>query len=267
MNDILVRSFSGIVFVAAVILLLYFGVYTSLIFFLLIYLLGLVEFYKLFDHSPQVEPCKIMFIALGILFFLALVTPLLMNWPIHFFLIALLPFPVLMINELYRAKKNPLTNLGVSIFGWIYLAVPLFLIYSINYFKGWEFALGLFIIVWANDTFAYLTGRFLGKNKLFERISPKKTWEGTIGGILFSILAGFLWAKALDLSLVFWLPSALAISVSAIFGDLIQSMFKRSVNVKDTGTIMPGHGGVLDRFDAVLFAAPIFFVIIYFYYN
>lgn len=267
MNDILIRSVSGAVFVAAVISAFYFGIISSFLLLLLVFVLGLFEFYKLFDNSVEVEPCKIMSIGLGILFFISLVLPFVMHWPYHYLLLGLIAFPILMVNELYRSKPNPLSNLGVSILGWLYLALPLALIYFVNYSRGWEFALGLFVIVWTNDTFAYLSGRFLGKHKLFERISPKKTWEGTIGGILFSILAGYLWAYIFHLDINLWIVLAGIISLSAIFGDLVQSMFKRSVNVKDTGSIMPGHGGVLDRFDAVLFASPIFFVLIYFYYN
>jgi phosphatidate cytidylyltransferase len=267
MNDILIRSLSGVVFVTAVIAALYFGIYSSFALLILVFIAGLFEFYRLFENTKEVEPCKVMSMTLGVFFFIALVFPLIFHWPIHYTFLALIAFPVLMVNELYRAKAYPLNNLGVSILGWLYLALPLVLILFVNLSRGWEFSLGLFVIVWTNDTFAYLSGKFLGKHKLFERISPKKTWEGTVGGLLFSVLAGFLWAEFFKLETILWVILAGVISLSAIYGDLIQSMFKRSVKVKDTGTIMPGHGGILDRFDAVLFASPIFFVIIYFYYN
>lgn len=267
MNDIVLRSISGIIFVFAVVSALFYGIYSSAILLSLFYILGLIEFYRLFENMPSVSPAKYLSLFAGIFFFAALISPFLFHWPIYFLLVSLLVFPVIMINELYRGDMTPLSNIGVSIFGWVYLALPLFLIFFINFSKGWHFAIGLFVIVWTNDTFAYLTGRFLGKTKLFERISPKKTWEGTIGGILFSILASYLWSDIFNLELVFWMISAFVISISAVFGDLVQSMFKRSVNVKDSGNIMPGHGGILDRFDAVLFSAPIFFVLIYFYYN
>lgn len=267
MNDIVVRSISGAVFVFTVITALYWGVYTTAGLFMLIYVIGLIEFYKLFKDHPSLRLSKKMATFLGALFFFFLLWPLVYHLPNHFILLSLLVFPVMMVNELYRADKSPIVNIGIYFLGWLYLALPLFLVFFINFSKGWQFAIGLFVIVWTNDTFAYLSGRFLGKHKLLERISPKKTWEGTAGGILFAMFAAFLWASYFNLDVLFWLLAGAIIAVGAVFGDLIQSMFKRSVNVKDTGTIMPGHGGVLDRFDAVLFVAPVFFVLIYFFYN
>jgi phosphatidate cytidylyltransferase len=267
MNDILVRSISGAVFVFTVITALYWGAHTTAVLFLLIYSIGLIEFYKLFKEQPSLCLSKNTATFLGTLFFFFLLWPFVLHLPNHFILLSLLVFPFMMINELYREDKSPIVNIGIYFLGWLYLALPLFLIFFINFSKGWQFAIGLFVIVWTNDTFAYLSGRFLGKHKLFERISPNKTWEGTIGGVLFAMLAAFLWASYFDLDVLFWLLAGTIIAVGAVFGDLIQSMFKRSVNVKDTGTIMPGHGGVLDRFDAVLFVAPVFFVLIYFFYN
>lgn len=127
-------------------------------------------------------------------------------------------------------------------------------------------AIGMFLLIWTNDTFAYLTGRFIGKTKLFERISPKKTWEGTIGGVVFTIGVGYLiglWSS--DYTSTFWMVSAVLIAPCAIFGDLLESLFKRSLNIKDSGNILPGHGGILDRFDATLFAVPFFYSWVMFY--
>ena len=116
-------------------------------------------------------------------------------------------------------------------------------------------------MIWTNDTFAYLSGRFFGKTKLFERISPKKTWEGTIGGILFTIVASIILYQFSDVryTIVFWIVSAIIIAPGAIFGDLFESLLKRSLGVKDSGKILPGHGGLLDRFDASLFTIPFFY--------
>jgi phosphatidate cytidylyltransferase len=135
--------------------------------------------------------------------------------------------------------------------------LPLYVLRSIG---GLLYLIGMFILIWTNDTFAYLTGRFLGKTKLFERISPKKTWEGTLGGIVFSLVASVLLAHYMEDDLVFWMISAVLISLGAIFGDLFESMLKRNAGIKDSGNIIPGHGGVLDRFDAALFGAPIFYL-------
>jgi phosphatidate cytidylyltransferase len=128
----------------------------------------------------------------------------------------------------------------------------------------------MFLLIWTNDTFAYFSGRAFGKRKLFERISPKKTWEGTIGGILFTLLLGFIIGAYINKGeVLFWMVSALIIAPGAIFGDLLESLFKRSLNIKDSGKILPGHGGVLDRFDAALFTIPFFYCwsIIYLYWK
>ena len=115
----------------------------------------------------------------------------------------------------------------------------------------------MFLLIWTNDTFAYLSGRVFGKTKLIERISPNKTWEGTIGGIIFTLIVGFcLGLQNGGLNMDFWFISAIIIAPSAIVGDLIESLFKRNLNIKDSGTILPGHGGILDRLDSIIFVIP-----------
>ncbi|MCC9064306.1 phosphatidate cytidylyltransferase [Flavobacterium piscisymbiosum] len=128
--------------------------------------------------------------------------------------------------------------------------------------------LGLFILIWTNDTFAYLVGKSIGKHKLFERVSPKKTIEGFLGGAVFAAFAGFLISKFYiqpnpefsSKSILIWTIIALIVSVFGTIGDLIESKFKRIAGVKDSGSIMPGHGGILDRLDSVIFVAPIIFL-------
>lgn len=128
--------------------------------------------------------------------------------------------------------------------------------------------IGLFILVWTNDTFAYIVGKSIGKHKLFERISPKKTIEGFLGGVVFAILAGVLISKFYikaspqfsSKSILIWVTIAVLVSVIGTIGDLIESKFKRIANVKDSGKIMPGHGGILDRLDSVIFVAPFVFL-------
>ncbi|MGL2993847.1 phosphatidate cytidylyltransferase [Flavobacterium sp. TSSA_36] len=128
--------------------------------------------------------------------------------------------------------------------------------------------IGLFILIWTNDTFAYIIGKSFGKHKLFEKISPKKTIEGFLGGIAFAIFAGFLISKLYiepkpefsQQSIVIWTSIALIVGVMGTIGDLIESKFKRIAEVKDSGSIMPGHGGILDRLDSVIFVAPIIFL-------
>ena len=128
--------------------------------------------------------------------------------------------------------------------------------------------IGLFILIWTNDTFAYIVGKSIGRTKLFEKISPKKTIEGFLGGILFAILAGYLISKYYikanpefsDRSILIWISIAVIVGIIGTIGDLIESKFKRIAGVKDSGNIMPGHGGILDRLDSVIFVAPIIFL-------
>ena len=152
-----------------------------------------------------------------------------------------------------------------------YITTPFIFITKISFgIKDYnpKIIIGLFILIWTNDTFAYLVGKSMGKHKLFERISPKKTIEGFLGGVVFAAFAGFLISKLYikptpefsNMSILIWTIIALIASIFGTIGDLIESKFKRVAGVKDSGSIMPGHGGVLDRLDSVIFVAPIIFL-------
>lgn len=167
--------------------------------------------------------------------------------------------------ELYRKKELPFNGLAYMLFGIAYISIPFTLVYPIALQSGFgQFMPGLIVallvFVWTNDTGAYLTGMAFGRTKLFERISPKKTWEGAIGGTALTTGAGYLiWLNIPEIALHHWLAIAVIVSISANFGDLVESLLKRSIGVKDSGSILPGHGGMLDRFDGVIFAIPAFF--------
>ena len=152
-----------------------------------------------------------------------------------------------------------------------YIMLPFIFIIKISFgIKDYnpKIIIGLFILIWTNDTFAYLVGKSIGKHKLFERVSPKKTIEGFLGGVVFAAFAGFLISKLYirpnpdfsQKSILIWTIIALIVSIFGTIGDLIESKFKRVAGVKDSGTIMPGHGGVLDRLDSVIFVAPVIFL-------
>ncbi|CAA9199430.1 phosphatidate cytidylyltransferase [Flavobacterium collinsii] len=152
-----------------------------------------------------------------------------------------------------------------------YVTLPFLFITKISFgIKDYnpKIIIGLFVLIWTNDTFAYLVGKSMGKHKLFERISPKKTIEGFLGGVVFAAFAGFLISKLYiqpkpdfsAKSILIWMIIALIVSIFGTIGDLIESKFKRVAGVKDSGSIMPGHGGVLDRLDSVIFVAPIIFL-------
>jgi phosphatidate cytidylyltransferase len=168
------------------------------------------------------------------------------------------------IPVLIRKKGNPIVDVSITIMGWLYVVLPFsifIMLYKLpNSSAEWLIISGMFLIIWSNDTFAYLSGRFFGKHKLFERISPKKTWEGSIGGFVFAVIAGLVYAFFTNQSFIFWGVGACIIAIGGVIGDLIESKIKRITGVKDSGNIMPGHGGILDRFDAIMFAAPFFYV-------
>jgi phosphatidate cytidylyltransferase len=152
-----------------------------------------------------------------------------------------------------------------------YVILPFLLISKIPFGKDGfnpQIIIGIFILIWTNDTFAYIVGKSIGKHKLYEKISPKKTIEGFIGGVLFSIIAGYFISKYYtESAIVIWLIIAAIVAVFGTIGDLIESKFKRIAGVKDSGKIMPGHGGVLDRLDSIIFAAPfvyLFYKILYY---
>ncbi len=273
MSNILVRTLTGAVFISLVIFGLAWNVWTALGVMGLFATLGIWEFYSIMQ-TPKSGPEKIVGTIIATTLFI-LMSVIWIQFPFELNIVVLslvfiLPFFVF-VRELYRQKEQPLQNVAVTVFGWLYVTVPLFLLASM---RGTEhssfeaiYPIGMLLIVWTNDTFAYLCGRFFGKTPLSPRISPNKTWEGTVGGILFSVITGVVLWHFTGIDLIFWVVSALIIAPAAIFGDLFESLIKRSVGIKDSGKILPGHGGILDRFDATLFAAPLFFIfhLIYFY--
>jgi phosphatidate cytidylyltransferase len=267
MNNIITRAVWGALFVVIIISSFIVGAYaaaTVLGFFMCI---GVFEFYRFFEKSNIVQPKSYSGILGALLLYILLTLKQIgiIQFPIELVLIPIVFLPFLFV--IFSKQKNPLLDLTVTFFPWIYVMFPFYLMFSIYNIETstepqWTYIIGLFILVWTNDTFAYLAGRSFGKHKLFERISPKKTWEGTIGGFVFTILAGWIYAYLMDGDMIFWIVAAVIISPTSVLGDLIESKFKRIVNVKDSGTILPGHGGILDRFDAVIYATPFFYLLL-----
>jgi len=193
------------------------------------------------------------------------------------FLVLIPMMLLIMVIELYRKQDKPFDSLAHTLFSVLYTAIPFsmfpFAAFSrtglnsilphINIIFSPGIIIGFFILIWANDTGAYLTGMLFGRHKLMERISPKKTWEGFIGGLIIaSVAAWFLsdWLGVVDK--IHWVIISLIISVAGTYGDLVESMLKRSTGVKDSGTIMPGHGGFLDRFDSAILSFPLVYLFI-----
>ena len=170
--------------------------------------------------------------------------------------------------ELYNKKDEPFFNITHTMFPILYVALPFGLLILANnlfpdYHKGYhaELILGFYFALWSNDTGAYLFGKAFGKHKLFERISPNETWQGSIGGAISAISVSIITGYFFDsLPTWRWVGIGLIISIFGSMRDLVESLFKRSMMVKDSGNIMPGHGGILDRFDGLLIASPFVFV-------
>lgn len=182
---------------------------------------------------------------------------------------ALIPvvFTLLATTELFLAGKNPIANIATHFLGVFYLAIPFLLLVLIAVGDAYypHRVLGLLLLVWTNDVGAYLVGSRWGKNKLMERISPKKTWEGTLGGAVMAVLAAWILSRLMtDFTLIQWIALSQVAAVGSNVGDLVESMFKRSAGVKDSGQIMPGHGGLLDRFDAFIYCLPLYWLVLQF---
>ena len=268
MKNLIKRTITGLIFVALIIGSIIWSQYSFVILFLVITILGLWEFYSLVKTTNFARPQIFTGIFSGGILFISMALVAMNIADLKILLINLATIPLIFFIELFSKNKNPFTNISFSVLGIIYIALPFSLLnffFNTGLIPGvfqYEILLGFFIILWINDIFAYLLGSAFGKHLLFKRISPKKTWEGSIGGMIFSLCAAYIISLFFkELSSIQWIIIALIIIVFGTLGDLTESMFKRSLNIKDTGNILPGHGGILDRFDAVFMAAP--FVLIY----
>ncbi len=260
------RLLTGVLFVIVLLGSIYQSELASSILFITIILLCQREFYAFFKAS-EVKPQSLVGILGGLGFFLASAVAFQTDLTFNtlFLIVPLIFIVFVFVFELFRNSKDPIANIGYTILGIIYIAVPFTLLHQISYYTNFQFGdtynydvlIGYFFILWANDTGAYMVGRKFGKTKLFERISPKKTWEGSLGGVFFGLLFGYINAQLFDgLDTITWMILALIVVVFGSLGDLVESLFKRSLGIKDSGKILPGHGGVLARFDGIFISAP-----------
>ncbi len=258
MSNLVTRGITGFFFVAVIVTAIVLGDKYMVALFGVVALLCLNEFYDVFSNSKY-APNKYLGIFLGLVFYSFYIY----DAPFEIYtLLFVIAFPLMALLELFRNKPTPFQNMGITLIGILYIIIPFILINSPHLKKeNFWLVLSIFILTWTSDTFAFLIGSKIGKHKLFERLSPKKSWEGFIGGFLFSVLAGFIIAYFTQNDIAKFMLYGAIISVFGTLGDLVESMLKRSLKIKDTGTILPGHGGLLDRFDAVIFVIPIIYVI------
>jgi phosphatidate cytidylyltransferase len=261
------RALTAAAFVAVLLSCTFYSHFSFAALFLVITILGTLEFYKLSEKDGNTHPQKVMGAITGGVLFITNAVYSMTQLNIRI-LLFIFPFVFsIFIIELYRKKPSPFRNIAFTILGIIYVALPFTLLNYILTCKG-NFApqilFGFFFILWSNDTGAYLTGSLIGKHKLFPRVSPGKSWEGSIGGAVITYLIVFLIAQWFTIiNLRDWFVIATILIVIGTLGDLVESLYKRSINVKDSGSILPGHGGVLDRFDSLLMATPFVFTYLY----
>ena len=275
MKELLTRATTGAIFVAVLIGAIVWNKYSVAGLFFVISILGLLEFFKLMEKGGFKPKKSISSVVAGLIY--GIIVYFSFGYGNFSYLLFIFPLLVLLVViELFRKSETPVSNFAFSVMGVMYVVIPFsilnFFAYGSPYDEVLEindrydyiFLLGFFVIQWASDTGAYLTGSAFGKTKLFERISPNKTWEGVIGGLILAILTGYLISFFTNSSHIHWMNIALLIVVFGTLGDLTESQIKRSCGVKDSGNILPGHGGILDRFDGVLFSAP--FVLAYLHF-
>lgn len=260
MKNLIQRAITGILFVGIIIGAILLSDIIATLVFAAIMALTILEFTSLVYNEEEINIGRLIAPIAG---FVLYMTPSL--WDVFYppFMLApvgiyLLSCFAAVISELYAKDTNHLQNWAYFFLSQIYIAVPFALLNVMNTFFSPVFLIALFVLIWAYDSGAYVFGMMLGKHRLFERISPKKSWEGAIGGFLTACIAALIFAHfSPSLHVAGWLGFAVLVTIFGTFGDLTESLLKRTLHIKDSGNILPGHGGLLDRFDSLLFATPV----------
>ena len=278
MNNFIVRTITGVLFVA-VLVCSFLRPQAMVLLFALITGLTIWEFTGLVNEREHVTVNRLIYTVAGVYFFFAVAGFSSELTPSAVFIPYLVSIIYLMVAELYLKNDDPIHSWAYTMMAQIYIALPFSLLNTLAFHlapQGYVaydalLPLSVFVFLWMNDTGAYLCGSLLGKHKLFPRISPGKSWEGSIGGgILVIAVAVLVWYLAdqyqlnqLGLSAVEWAGLGLTVVIFGTWGDLVESLFKRTLGIKDSGNILPGHGGMLDRFDSSLLAIPAAVVYLY----
>lgn len=257
MSNFTKRTISGFLFVAAIIFSVYAGPRVIAAVFFPIVLISVSEFSSLVSLSKKEGSFILVPVAI---IYLSIIMALLHS-PFPWLVIPLVIIILVMTTLLFIKSFDPVKVISGFVFSVAYVVLPfssLVAVFTFSPEHGTIILFGLFGLVWANDTFAYLSGMAAGKHRLFPSVSPGKTWEGSIGGALMTVATAIVvYYFSRSLTVVDWIIMALITIIFGTFGDLFESLLKRRAGVKDSGTIMPGHGGLLDRFDSILFTAPV----------
>lgn len=272
LKDLAVRTASALLFGAVFIGALVWSKWSAGAALAIVMLGGLVEFYRL-CRKRGYEPMYSVGVATSVALFVLAFT-VLAQWGspatdtsarvvLGVILYTMLIVPTAFVCELWRKSETPIANIATTIMGVVYVALPMAMLLFIPQLlvgKWSAWALLAFIsIIWVNDIFAYLFGVSFGKHRLCERISPKKSWEGFFGGLAGAVGVALLFGHLFGGNLLVWGGLGAVTALAGVAGDLVESMMKREADVKDSGKMMPGHGGFLDRFDALLLAVPFAF--------
>ncbi|GHE74716.1 MULTISPECIES: phosphatidate cytidylyltransferase [Roseivirga] len=260
MSNLLQRIITAFIGVAGIIAAIAYSPYGFAIVFALLMLACLKEFYGLAKKDGK-SPYEIWGLGLALALFSGLFAFYQFNLSAEYFWFLPALFAIAFIYPLQTIKTSHAINcLAISILGFVYIAFPFSLVNAIAYIEGayaYPLVLGILFLQWATDTGAFFAGRSLGKRKLFEKVSPNKTWEGAMGGLALALVIAYCLHQLFGIiSLYEWFGLALITAVFGILGDLVESLFKRTLAIKDSGRILPGHGGFLDRFDGLLLSLP-----------
>ena len=263
-KDLITRAGAGIVYILVILLGVLGGRFSFLAVFGSILGVALFEFYRMVEKDTSHAISKIFNITLGGLIFLSVFLYLEQINRFSLSVMILVYLLVLIASAIFIRRNDILHGIIYSVFGQLYITMPLSLLMLISYSCQDITAgssdesipiLALFVYIWVNDTAAYFIGSLIGKHKLIEHISPKKSVEGFVAGILFTMLASLVFARLFpEFSMLFWVGFAAVVSLFGTLGDLFESLIKRTCTVKDTGQLIPGHGGILDRIDSLLVA-------------
>lgn len=262
----IIRALSGIIYVGVIVGCLFWGIIPFSVLAALFGVMAVFEFEKNCEGISQNNIPTIILDAVGVVFlsFAWLWYPIL-GW--------IVVYLCRMVLELYTKNDKPIRCMAISLMTQIYIGLPLALMAGMGKYVGLHFILAIFLMIWINDTGAFVVGSLFGRNRLFERISPKKSWEGFFGGLGFNLITGWLFAIGggyfwdIKMNVISWLILAALVTIFSTWGDLVESLMKRSLNIKDSGNLIPGHGGILDRIDSLLLVMPAVFIFLVIYFT